>query len=232
VKKANDDISMRFVLAFVLLLAGCAGTTSRGVPTDELRAKATQGDMEAQFQLGLAYDQGRGIGRNQSEAAAWYRKAAEQGYAVAQNNLGSLYQYGEGVSQDNVEAVRWYQKAADQGFGEAYTNLGYMYDGGLGVKQDKLKAATLYQSGTEKGSVNAMLNLGVSYWKGEGVARDLVQAHKWLDLARFYTQHSQNMQLKYGVRGALEQVKKEMTSEQISAAEKLTKEWDAAHRSK
>lgn len=231
-KKVNDDIAMRFVLAFVLILAGCAGTPGRDVPTDELRAKATQGDMEAQFQLGLAYDQGRGIARNQSEAAAWYRRSAEQGYAVAQNNLGSLYQYGEGVSQDNVEAVRWYQKAADQGFGEAYTSLGYMYDVGLGVKQDKLKAATLYQSGAEKGSVSAMLNLGLSYWKGDGVERDFVQAHKWLDLARFYTQNSQNMQLKYRVRGALDQVEKEMTSEQISTAEKLTKEWNAAHRSK
>ena len=143
-----------------------------------------------------------------------------------------MNQYGEGVPQDNTEAVRWYQKAADQDYGEAYTNLGYMYDGGLGVTQDKQRAVKLYHNGAEKGSLNAMLNLGISYWKGEGVSKDIVQAYKWLDLARFYTQRSPNMRLKWRVRGALDEVKKEMTKEQISRAEQLTREWDAAHRPK
>ena len=223
----------QFAFPVVLLLSGCAGMSGGGgVPIDELRAKANQGDTNAQFQLGVAYDQGRNIGKNQIEAAAWYRKAAEHGHAAAQNSIGSMHQYGEGAPQDNAEAVKWYQKAADQGYGEAYTNLGYMYDGGLGVKQDKQKAVTLYQTGAEKGSNNSMLNLGVSYWKGEGVSKNIVQAHKWLDLARFYTQSSPNMQLKYRVRGALDEVKKEMTKEQISKAEQLTQEWDASHRPK
>ncbi len=227
------NMQSHFWVSFLplVLLCGCA-TGGAGIPLEELRTKADQGDPAAQFALGAAYDAGRGVKGDQREAAAWYRKAAEQGYAAAQNSLGSLYQFGEGTPQDNAEAVRWYQKAADQGYGEGYTNLGYMYDGGLGVKQDKQKAATLYQSGAEKGSLNAMLNLGVSYWKGEGVTQDLVQAYKWLDLARFYTQTSPNMRLKYRVRGVLDQVKKEMTREQISAAEKLTREWDAAHRPK
>lgn len=38
--------------------------------------------------------------------------------------------------------------------------------------------------------MNAMLNVGVSYWNGAGVAVDRVEAFKWLDLARFYTQRS------------------------------------------
>ena len=172
------------------------------------------------------------MAKNLSEAAVWYRKAAEQGHADAQNSLGSMYQFGEGVPQDNAKAVRWYQKAMDQGLGEAYTNLGYMYDGGLGVKQDKQKAVKLYLTGAEKGSLNAMLNLGVSYWKGEGVSKDLVEAYKWLDLARFYTQRSPNMQLKWRVRGVLDEVKSEMTEGQISRAKQLSREWDAAHRSK
>lgn len=229
----NGGVLARFVIPVVLFLSGCAGMSGGGgVPIDELRTKANQGDTNAQFQLGVAYDQGQGIAKNQNEATAWYRKAAERGHAVAQNSLGSMYQFGEGVPQNNAEAVRWYQKAADQGYGEAYTNLGYMYDGGLGVEQDRQKAVKLYHIGAEKGSLNAMLNLGVSYWKGEGVSKDLVQAYKWLDLARFYTQRSHNMQLKWRVRGALDEVKKGMTIDQISKAEQLTREWDAAHRSK
>lgn len=227
----KGGVLVRIAFPVALFLCGCASVNGGGgVPIDELRAKAAEGDTNAQFRLGVAYDQGQGVAKNQSEAAVWYQKAAEQGHAPAQNSLGSMYQFGEGVPQDNIEAVRWYEKAADKGFGEAYTNLGYMYDGGLGVKQDKQKAAKLYLNGAEKGSINAMLNLGVSHWKGEGVSKDLVEAYKWLDLARFYTQRSPNMQLKWRVRGALDEVKKEMTKEQVSRAEQLSREWDAAHR--
>jgi uncharacterized protein len=232
VKNLKGCVLAQFMFAVALLLSGCAGMGSGGVTIDDLKTKANQGDTNAQFQLGVVYDQGQGVAKNQSEAAAWYRRAAEQGHAPAQNSLGSMHQYGEGAPQDNAEAVRWYQKAADQGYGEAYTNLGYMYDGGLGVAQDKQKAVKLYHNGAEKGSLNAMLNLGISYWNGEGVSQDLVQAYKWLDLARFYTQGSPNMQLKWRVRGAFDEVKKEMTKEQISRAEQLTREWDAAHRPK
>lgn len=219
-----------FMISFMLALFGCA-TSGNGIAIEELRVKANQGDVNAQLQLCKVYDVGYGVVKNQAEAAAWCRKAADQGSPAAQNSLGSMYQYGEGVPQDNAEAVRWYQKATDQGYGEAYTNLGYMYDGGLGVKQNRQTAVKLYHNAAEKGSLNAMLNLGVSYWRGEGVSKDLVQAYMWLDLARFYTQRSNNMQLKWRIRGALDEVKKEMTKEQIDKAEQLSKAWDAKHRS-
>jgi len=220
-----------FLLLAVFVLFGCA-TSGNRIAIEELHSKANQGDVNAQIQLCRAYDQGYGVTRNQAEAASWCRKAAEQGNAVAQNTLGSMYQFGEGVPKDNAEAVRWYQKAADQGYGEACTNLGYMYDGGLGINQDKQNAVKLYHSGAEKGSLNAMLNLGVSYWRGEGVPKNLEQSYMWLNLVRFYTQQSNNIQLKWRVRGVLDEVKKEMTKEQINKAEQLSREWDAKHRSK
>jgi TPR repeat protein len=141
-----------------------------------------------------------------------------------------MFFLGQGVPEDNAEAVKWYRKAVEQDHGEAFTNLGYMYDFGLGVAQDKHKAVEFYQQGAEKGSLNAMLNLGISYWKGEGTPRDLVQACKWLDLACFYTQRSSDMRLKWRVRGILDQVKQEMTKEQIRQAMQLGREWDASHR--
>ncbi len=215
-----------------MLLSGCASTGVSSKQIEDLRIKAEQGNPASQFQLGVAYDQSQGVTRNLSEAASWYRKAADKGYAVAQNSLGSLYQYGEGIPQDNKEAMLWYKKAAEQDYGEAYTNLGYMYDGGLGVEQDKQKAVRLYHKGAEKSSLNAMLNLGISYWKGEGVSSDLVQAYMWLNLARFYTQRSTNMQLKWRVRGVLDEVKKQMTEDQINKAKELTRKWNIAHRTK
>ncbi|MGD0253338.1 MAG: hypothetical protein ABSC01_11650, partial [Verrucomicrobiota bacterium] len=41
----------------------------------EYKAKAEQGDAEAQFNLGFCYDDGRGVVKNYTKAAKWYRKA-------------------------------------------------------------------------------------------------------------------------------------------------------------
>ena len=65
--------------------------------------------------MGVAYDYGRGVQQDYSEAAKWFKKAAEQGDATAQFNLGLAYEQGKGVAQDNRLAVKWYEKAAEQG---------------------------------------------------------------------------------------------------------------------
>ena len=43
---------------------------------------------------------GLGVPRDQTQAAAWYSKAADQGHPVAQYNLGVIYERGQGVTQD------------------------------------------------------------------------------------------------------------------------------------
>lgn len=63
-----------------------------------------------------------------------------------------------------------------------------------------------------------------------GAAVDRVEAFKWLDLARFYTQRSDNMTLKWRVRGALDELQKEMSKAEIREGKQRTREWDAAHR--
>src|SRR3978361_516394 len=68
---------------------------------------AEQGDPAAQTYLGFMFETGRGVPRNYTEAAMWYRRAAEQGDSLAQYSLGLLYDKGQGVPQDIVEANKW-----------------------------------------------------------------------------------------------------------------------------
>ncbi len=49
----------------------------------ELKTLAEGGDAESQNNLGLRYDQGKGVEQNHAKAAEWYQKAAEQGYEKA-----------------------------------------------------------------------------------------------------------------------------------------------------
>ena len=84
---------------------------------------AELGDVEAQFNLGVMYDQGAGVDRSLEKAADWYRKAAEQGFIDAQTNMGIMYFDGQGVPRDHNEASRWFQLAAGQGDTEASAYL-------------------------------------------------------------------------------------------------------------
>jgi hypothetical protein len=101
------------------------------------------------------------------------------------------------------------------------------------MPEDNPRAAAMYSKAAERGSVKAMLNLGLMLGRGEkGVDRDVVGAFMWLDLARFCTQFSRDVQLKWTARGALDELKKQMTPGQIARGEQLSKEWDADHRKK
>ncbi len=80
----------------------------------ELRPLAEQGHAEAQYLLGVMYDEGLGVPQDYAEAVKSYRKAAEQGYAKAQLFLGNMYFFGQGVSKDYVQAYMWYDLAASR----------------------------------------------------------------------------------------------------------------------
>ena len=56
-----------------------------------LTKKANSGDTVAQFKLGHAYQFGKGVDKDVSEAIRWYRMAANYGDSSAQANLGYLY---------------------------------------------------------------------------------------------------------------------------------------------
>ena len=129
--------------------------------------------------MGQRYANGKGVTKDDAQAAAWYRKAAEQGHAPAQFNLGLMYANGTGVAKDDAQAVSWYRKAAEQGFATAQLNLGAMYANGTGVAKDDEQAVSWFRKAAEQGDATAQNNLGVMYANGRGLARDYAQAAAW-----------------------------------------------------
>ena len=80
---------------------------------------AELGDAEAQYNLGVLYDEGAGVEQDLPTAISWYQKAASQGFIDAQTNLGMMYYHGHGVERDYRAAAQWFRQAADQGDEEA-----------------------------------------------------------------------------------------------------------------
>jgi TPR repeat protein len=126
-------------IGLAVALALSAGASFAGGLAGTLVA-AEQGNADAQFNLGIMYDNGEDVPQDHAEAARWYRRAAEQGHAGGQFNLGTMYAFGEGVPQNDVEAMKWYRLAANQGNTRAQFNLGFMYGNGEGVPRDLILA--------------------------------------------------------------------------------------------
>lgn len=71
------------------------------------------GEPEAQFNLGLMYQEGRGVARHPRRAIWWFERAARQGHAEAQLNLCFMFAQGQGLLRpDLVQAHAWCNIAA------------------------------------------------------------------------------------------------------------------------
>ena len=109
---------LNYLLIAVLFLAGCTSVFGQDYSkksVKELFSLAEQSDAEAQYNLGVRYENGRGVRKNQQKAFWWWRVAAEHGHPQAQYNLGQMYRRGQGVPQDYILAHKWYNLAAAQG---------------------------------------------------------------------------------------------------------------------
>jgi Sel1 repeat/GAF domain len=91
-----------------------------------LRRRAEYGDDSAAFEMGMAYEIGRGVPQRCATAAQWVAKAAREGNTAAQYNLGLRYRDGDGLPRDEDQAAKWLQKAAIQHSSDARVALGVL----------------------------------------------------------------------------------------------------------
>ncbi|ARU31185.1 hypothetical protein CAP31_05480 [Sulfuriferula sp. AH1] len=92
----------------ILELAGYA-------PLKQLMESAQAGDVNAQYNLGVLYFEGKDAPQDYMEAAKWYGAAADQGDKQAQFNLGLMFYRGIGLPQNYEYAYQLFEQAANQG---------------------------------------------------------------------------------------------------------------------
>ncbi len=73
---------------------------------------AEAGEVRAQYNLGIIYDEGRGVAANRDAARQWWRKAAEQNLPEALHNLATSYLFGVDAKDDHAEALGLLVQAA------------------------------------------------------------------------------------------------------------------------
>ncbi|MCE2485665.1 MAG: sel1 repeat family protein [Desulfurellaceae bacterium] len=105
--------------------------------------------------------------------------------------------------------------AAESGGGDARRNLG--------SPQDYAEAVEWFRRAAEQGDTSAQLNLGSMYFRGEGVPQDYTMAHMWYNLAGTGVGGEYARELRDNVAA-------QMTPVQIAEAQRLAREWAAAHQ--
>ena len=114
-----EDASVWFNKAVQYDLNGTGDTT---LAYAWYRRAADAGMPEAEFNVGVMLDSGRGVRPDLAEAAIWYARAATHGNHRAAYNLGLLYEDGQGVPQ-NPDLARAYFTASDLGAARAHLSI-------------------------------------------------------------------------------------------------------------
>ncbi|MDR2744621.1 MAG: sel1 repeat family protein [Desulfovibrio sp.] len=137
---------------------------------------AESGDGQAMNNLGVLYDQGKGMEEDPGRAVYWFERAASAGHPAGMSNYGRMLESGRGIAENTREAARWFDRAAREGQPEAQYNLGLLYEQGRGVRQDDKTAAAWYSRAAAQQQVEALARLGHCYRMGRGVPKDSAKA--------------------------------------------------------
>ena len=169
------DVAMRQAFA-----AAEAGKLQDVFPV--LAKAAQKGQARAQYWVGKAYLEGRGVPRSRASATQWLTRAGEAGDKDAQAVLAALYLTGaskasgataqqgvasvfadDGATEPDFErALHWAKPAADAGSADAQALLGYLLTSGPAPMQDHAAALEWYRKSAAAGCGQGSLGLALA----------------------------------------------------------------------
>lgn len=191
-----------------------------------LLERAKQGDVEAQYELGKIYLEGRIIKRDVKEASYWIKEAAKKGHVKGAYEMGRRYEMGLGLRQSLPLAADWYRLAASYGNdSQAQFALGELYFKGKGVPHSYGEAIIWYSKAADQGHPIAQYLLGAMYQEGWAVKRDLLEAYKWYSLAMRQEERVTKASKQYRPTRSRDAIAAQLNRQQIKEAETLVRDW-------
>jgi uncharacterized protein len=137
----------------------------------DMVTKANNGDAQAQYDLAMAYREGKDVRKDLPASFKWLKEAAKGGHVEAQYEVAKDYAVeaeGQRVmarfgtpnaikefSRDYGFAVQWFHAAAQKGHAGAQLELAKLYFAGWGIKQDDAKAKEWAEKAKANGNKDA-----------------------------------------------------------------------------
>ena len=146
------------------------------------KKSAEFGNIDAQYYLGLCYEEGTGTQKNSKLAFSWYLKAAEAGNDKAIEKIVYCYKNGYGTVKNNKEYARWFKKyiencSPEQQYliAEDYANGNYS----KGISKEPNTAISLYKKAADSDYVPAQIKLADCYFYGINIQQNYNNAVYW-----------------------------------------------------
>ena len=147
---------------------------------EELVKLATEGNLQATYELGNRYYTGNGVKQDYKMAIDYFRKAEEIGNKNGSYGIAECYYYGRGIKQDYEKAYNiFYDLMENYDDTRSAYYIGLMYYEGHVVEQDYERAFNIFKDLMKKeNDEKAMLMVGNMYYYGEYVEIDYIKAYE------------------------------------------------------
>jgi TPR repeat protein len=169
--------SMTALLGLLVFAAVQTTTPEAGNDPASLKRRCEAGALELCYQLGLLYQEGEGVPKDQARAVALYQRACGKPVDSGCFVRGYAYDGGPGVVLRPRRAASLFKAACDAGLAAGCFDLGLMYVSGDGVPRDPAQVDALYRKACEGGVTRGCNYLAQSYENGSaGLPRDAEKA--------------------------------------------------------
>jgi TPR repeat protein len=155
---------------------------------EKLAKLAASGNAEAQYHLGMLYNNGLGVEKDPRRAFAFFRKAAAGGDPLGHYKLGCYYdgEFEGVVAPDAAEALRHKLIAAEAGYSLAELDVAIHYY----KAKDYAAAFRWFEAAARQEDPQALYNLSVMYRSGLGTAASAPRAWAFFRLAHLASKGS------------------------------------------
>jgi len=166
----NNRINSNFIFfAGYLNFSGIGTTLDINKASNYFHQASSQNHSTAQYYLGIFYEKGIGVEKNEQMGFDYYDKSAKKGQSiVSKYALGTCYEKGIGIEENKQMAFHWYQEAANNGHAIAQHNLGNFYRLGIHDQRDYDMAFRYYNLSAQNEYIPAISLLGYCYLEGIG----------------------------------------------------------------
>jgi TPR repeat protein len=175
-RKAISNIS---AVLLIIMLSNVAMSDDNSLFNGLLHL-AEQGNPEAQYHLGMAYNSGIGTKVDKTRAFEWFKKSASLGDALGQYKLGCYYagQGGEGIPLDLEIALKYKLISAEAGYALAQGDVAKIF-----YQRGQIEEALLWwDRAARQGSSEALNILFGVHYQGTSVPKDLAKAYGYLSI--------------------------------------------------
>ena len=211
---------MRYsTVVFILLFLSVGCATDKKVLLRDVEKLAEKGSSEAQYHVGMLYNNEIGTPKDPAKALKRFERSASSGDPLGNYKLGCYYAgQGQGlVAVDNNRAFEYKLIAAQQGYALAQYDVASAY-----FKNGQVdEAVRWWRQSADQGMPEAFYALYAVYSEGKGVPKDVGLAFGYLKIIERNASKEQMLEIK----NKLNELENELSVTELSQAQEFARNW-------